>query len=133
MISTECTGSCKSNYHMITTTMALVVVVFWGLFAFIYKLNFSFFKMWRIKFELHFYYGYSDPCPFTLLLPCKIKLLSPFGFMVYNATFINIAAISWQSVLLVKKTGVSREKHRTVASHRQALSHNVVSPEWDFN
>ena len=27
-----------------------------------------------------------------------------FGFMVFNATFNNISAISWQSVLLVEKT-----------------------------
>jgi hypothetical protein len=47
--------------------------------------------------------------------------------MVFNATFKNISAISWQSVLLVEETGVSRENHRTAASHRQTLPHNVVS------
>jgi hypothetical protein len=35
-------------------------------------------------------------------------------FMVFNATLNNISAISWWSVLLVKKTG---ENHRPVASH----------------
>jgi len=45
--------------------------------------------------------------------------------MVFNATFINISDISWRSVLLVEETG---ENHRPVASHRQSLSHNVVSP-----
>ena len=30
--------------------------------------------------------------------------------MVFNATFSNIAVISWQSVLLVEETGVSGEK-----------------------
>jgi hypothetical protein len=44
--------------------------------------------------------------------------------MVFNATFNNISVISWQSVLLVEET---RENHWPVASHRQALSHNVVS------
>ena len=29
-----------------------------------------------------------------------------FGFMMLNATFNNISAISWQSVLLVEETGL---------------------------
>jgi hypothetical protein len=32
-------------------------------------------------------------------------------FMVFNATFNNISAISWQSVLLVGETGVPGENH----------------------
>ena len=47
--------------------------------------------------------------------------------MVFNATFNNISVISWWSVLLVEETGVPRENLRPVASHRQTLSHNVVS------
>jgi hypothetical protein len=31
--------------------------------------------------------------------------------MLFNATFNNISAISWQSVLLVEETGVPRENH----------------------
>ena len=34
--------------------------------------------------------------------------------------------ISWQSVLFVEETGVSRENHRPVASYWQTLSHNIV-------
>jgi hypothetical protein len=48
-------------------------------------------------------------------------------FMLFNATFNNISALSWQSVLLVKETGVPGENHRPIASHWQTLSHNVVS------
>jgi hypothetical protein len=44
--------------------------------------------------------------------------------MVFNATFNNISVISWRSVLLVEVPG---ENHRPNASHRQTLSHNVVS------
>jgi len=33
----------------------------------------------------------------------------------------------WRPVLLVKETGVPRENHRPVASHRQTLSQKVVS------
>ena len=47
--------------------------------------------------------------------------------VVFNATFNNISTISWRSVLLVEETGVPRENRRTVASHWQTLSHNVVS------
>ena len=47
--------------------------------------------------------------------------------MVVNATFNNISVISWRSVLLVDETGVPGENHRSVASHWQILSHNVVS------
>jgi hypothetical protein len=36
------------------------------------------------------------------------------GFVVFNATFNNISALSWQSVLLVEETGVPRENHRPV-------------------
>ena len=46
--------------------------------------------------------------------------------MVLNATFNNISAISWRSVLLVEETGGPGKNHRPVASHRQTLSHNVV-------
>ena len=38
--------------------------------------------------------------------------------MVSNATFNNISVISWRAVLLVEETGVPRENHRPVASHR---------------
>jgi hypothetical protein len=39
--------------------------------------------------------------------------------MVLSATFNNIAAISWWSVLLVEETGGPGENHRPVASHWQ--------------
>ena len=42
--------------------------------------------------------------------------------MVVNATFNNILVLSWLSVLLVPG-----ENHRPAASHRQTVSHNVVS------
>jgi hypothetical protein len=37
--------------------------------------------------------------------------------MVFNATFNNISAISWQLVLLMEETGGPRENHQPVASH----------------
>ena len=52
--------------------------------------------------------------------------------LVFNSTFNNISVISWQSVLLVEKTGGSGQNHRPATSHWQTLSHNVVSstPHW---
>jgi hypothetical protein len=47
--------------------------------------------------------------------------------LVFNATFNNISVISWRSVLLVEETGVLGENHRPVGSHRQTLSHTIVS------
>jgi len=32
--------------------------------------------------------------------------------LVFNVTFSNISAISWQPVLVVEKAGVPRENHR---------------------
>ena len=57
--------------------------------------------------------------------------------MVFNATFNNISAILWQSVLLAEETGAPGEYHWPIPSHWQTLSHNVVSStphhEWDSN
>ena len=55
-------------------------------------------------------------------------LFDGFGLwcMVFNATFYNISAIPWRSVLLMEETRVPGENHRPVASHWQTLSHNAV-------
>jgi hypothetical protein len=47
--------------------------------------------------------------------------------MVFNTTFNNISAMSWQSVLFMEETELLRENHRPVASYWQTLSHNLVS------
>ena len=49
-----------------------------------------------------------------------------FFFMVFNASFNNISAISWRSVLLMEETGWRGENNRPVGSFWQILSHNVV-------
>jgi len=41
--------------------------------------------------------------------------------MVFNATFNNISAISWRSVLLVEETGVPVKKPRP-----DKLYHNII-------
>jgi hypothetical protein len=44
--------------------------------------------------------------------------------MVFNATFNNISAISWQSVLLVEETGVgTQRKHRPATQVIDKLYH----------
>ena len=47
--------------------------------------------------------------------------------MVFNTTFSNISVISWRSVLLMEETGIPGKKHESALSHRQILSHKVVS------
>jgi hypothetical protein len=37
--------------------------------------------------------------------------------MIFNATFSNISAMSWQLVVLVEEVGVSGENHRPWASN----------------
>jgi hypothetical protein len=51
----------------------------------------------------------------------------------FNATYNNISAISWQSVLLMEETEVPGENHRLAASHWQIWSHNVVSRTHNFS
>ena len=68
---------------------------------------------WLYAFVLHLY---------SLLITLEYR-----GCMVFNATFNTISVISWRSVLLVDKTGYSRENHRPAASYWQTLSHNVAS------
>jgi hypothetical protein len=63
---------------------------------------------------------------------CLLYLISRYrcGLGLWRLTpptFNNISVISWWSVLLEEETGVPRENHRPVASHWQALSHNIVS------
>ena len=48
---------------------------------------------------------------------CLQILFRVEGDMVFNATFNNISAISWQSVLLVEETAVPGENHRPAVSH----------------
>ena len=45
--------------------------------------------------------------------------------MVYNATFNNILAISWRSVLLAEETGEFGENHRPVANHWQTYIFHI--------
>jgi hypothetical protein len=47
--------------------------------------------------------------------PCTFKIIVYFDliwFIVFNATFSNISAISWRPVLVVGEAGVPREAHR---------------------
>ena len=60
---------------------------------------------------------------------CNLSLV---WFMVFNATFNNISAISWRSVLLVEETGVSGENLRPVTYHWRTLLHNVVTHNLDI-
>ena len=47
----------------------------------------------------------------------KKYILQGIKVMVFNATFNNISAILWRSVLLVEETRVPWENHRTAETH----------------
>jgi hypothetical protein len=63
----------------------------------------------------------------TFVCLIVLYIIDEGGLMVFNATFSNISVISWRSILLVEETGVPRKTRRLAASHRQTLSHIVVS------
>ena len=46
-----------------------------------------------------------------------VIITAGFRFMGLNANFNNISATSWLSALLMEKTRVPRENHRTIANH----------------
>ena len=46
-------------------------------------------------------------------------------FTMFNATFNNISAILWRSVLLVEETGVPGKYHRSVTSHFWNWKHMI--------
>jgi hypothetical protein len=59
----------------------------------------------------------------VLTLPLSTTFLYDFSlvllvwFMVFNATFSNISAISWRPVLVVEEAGVPGKNHRPWASN----------------
>jgi hypothetical protein len=55
------------------------------------------------------------------------RALAGLVLSCFNATFNNISAISWRSVLMVEETGVPGENRWPAASDWQTLSHNVAS------
>ena len=46
--------------------------------------------------------------------PKWVRIMVRVRVMVFNATFNNISAISWRSVLLAEESGISGENHRPV-------------------
>jgi hypothetical protein len=58
----------------------------------------------------------------TSFYKCTHHLIGLVWFMLFNATFNIISAISWWPVLLVEETGVPLENHGPVTSCWQTLS-----------
>ena len=63
--------------------------------------------------------SYRIACSICKTMLLYIITISQFKVrvMMFNATFNNISAISWRSVVLVGETGVLWENHRPAASH----------------
>jgi hypothetical protein len=69
-----------------------------------------------ISLEIHSWWNVLNKLVQDHVHPHKGKKIDLiwFGFMVFNATFNNILAISWRSVLFVDETGILRKNHRPV-------------------
>jgi hypothetical protein len=50
-----------------------------------------------------------------------MKMVDLILFLVFNATFSNISAISWRLVLVVEEAGVPGENHRPWANNWEIL------------
>jgi len=48
----------------------------------------------------------------------SITLIKTVRIIVFNATFNDISAISWRSVLLMKETGLSGENNLSQVTHK---------------
>jgi len=72
---------------------------------------------YRYNIKLRNTYFLSFVFLFCICIPIKNTLGIWVRVLVFNATFNDISAISWQSVLLVEETGVSGENQQPVASH----------------
>ena len=109
--------------------------------------NFTKFNHWRLKAHVVFLCSFclvscvSDSYHKNRWRPFRSRYLNTYPiftmrkeenwfvlvwFTVCTATFNNISAISWQSVLLMEETGGPEGNYRPVASHWQILSHSVV-------
>jgi hypothetical protein len=123
VIGTHCIGSCKSNYHTITTTMAPTKVG--------KNYNYIYLNKSLKKNITKLYYNWNCTHSFFSQQIFIVNLImqsdNGLGFMVFNATFNNISVISWWPVLLVEEIRVPGENHWPAASHWQTLSHNLVS------
>ena len=60
-----------------------------------------------------------------------VQNLERFGwFMVFNATFNNISAISWRSVLVVEEAGVPGENHFITCGCESSAPFFVIYKAW---
>ena len=118
--------TCINQTHLLKGHLFLVLSLnisyelqhfYWGHLS--YKATFSLSQRWPLDtgltvFIYWVYYVNSHLCNSVNCL------------MVFNATFNNMSVISWRSVLLVDETEGPGKNIRTVASHSQTWSHNVV-------
>jgi hypothetical protein len=54
---------------------------------------------------------------FPIILKLDHMCAIMIDFLVFNSTFSNISAISWQPVLVVEEAGVPEENHRPWTSN----------------
>ena len=102
---------------------------YWLIFIIIYndymhKIEVKHFNIFLIWHSSKYIQGVSD-----------LFMSQGLWVMVFNATFNNLSAISWWSVLLVEEIRVPGENHWSVTSHWQIYHIMLyrVHLEWNFN
>jgi hypothetical protein len=65
----------------------------------------------------------------------KSKIIEYIGSMVFNTTFNNISAISWQSILSVEETKSTWRKscRKSLTNFITLFCIQYTSPEWESN
>jgi len=72
----------------------------------------------NVKYEFWYFSNLSyTPVPNFTIKSNAIPVTIDVCLMMLNATFNDISAISWRSVLWVEETGGPGENHPPVASH----------------
>jgi hypothetical protein len=139
VIGTDCTGSCKSNYHTITATDNLMIMNAWNVhinWLILKQQFFSFCGMkktkWQNKPKDQSHYILSKMYHWFLITLSTVLHFDNSENLVLN----NISVISWRSVLLVEETVVSGENHRPAVSHWQTYyimwCIKTYQPQWAY-
>jgi hypothetical protein len=122
VIGTDCIGSCKSNYHSITTTTAPIsrlYTLYWRLH------NTRRGKRWYIVTATN----HDERLPQTTMNVYQkpwwtfTRLVCTTPLLQYISVYLSVY---YEVVSTACTIGVLGENHRPVASNWQTLSHNVV-------
>ena len=116
------------EYRQPTSQKLVCFVYFIHVLKFICSLNNAIIILFILKYltfwtPLDFFGGLLHAVLFYICF----DLYQRVKIVVFNATFNNISAISWRSVLLVEESGVPWENHQPAASHWQIKVDDIIN------